>query len=55
MRSTLEQEELLARGLWDQTRASLRLIEEQTASAFGNPENPCLVWVRSGANTRCRV
>jgi pyruvate,orthophosphate dikinase len=36
-------------GLWDQALAALKDIEVQTGKAFGDPSNPLLVAVRSGA------
>jgi pyruvate,orthophosphate dikinase len=36
-------------GLWDQSLAALRHVEEQTGKRFGDPGNPLLVSVRSGA------
>ncbi|HEX2998810.1 MAG TPA: PEP/pyruvate-binding domain-containing protein, partial [Armatimonadota bacterium] len=36
-------------GLWDQVAAALKKVEEQTAKGFGDPKNPLLVSVRSGA------
>jgi pyruvate,orthophosphate dikinase len=36
-------------GLWDQVLEALEDIEEQTGKVFGDPENPLLVSVRSGA------
>jgi pyruvate, orthophosphate dikinase len=36
-------------GLWEQARAALRSIEEKTGRGFGDPSNPLLVSVRSGA------
>ncbi len=36
-------------GLWEQTLEALRKIEEQTGKKFGDPSNPLLVSVRSGA------
>ncbi len=36
-------------GMWTQSREALRAVEEQTGKGFGNPENPLLVSVRSGA------
>jgi pyruvate,orthophosphate dikinase len=36
-------------GMWEQTLEALEDIEEQTGKEFGNPENPLLVSVRSGA------
>jgi pyruvate,orthophosphate dikinase len=36
-------------GMWEQTLEALKDIEEQTGKQFGDPENPLLVSVRSGA------
>ncbi len=36
-------------GMWDQALAALHTVEEQTGKHFGDPENPLLVSVRSGA------
>ncbi len=36
-------------GMWQQTLAALRVVEEQTGKKFGDPANPLLVSVRSGA------
>lgn len=36
-------------GMWQQTLAALKVIEEQTGKSFGDPANPLLVSVRSGA------
>ncbi|MGO8946294.1 MAG: pyruvate, phosphate dikinase [Ktedonobacterales bacterium] len=36
-------------GMWDQTLAALHTIEAQTGKHFGDPSNPLLVSVRSGA------
>jgi pyruvate,orthophosphate dikinase len=36
-------------GMWEQTLEALADIEEQTGKGFGDPENPLLVSVRSGA------
>ncbi len=36
-------------GMWDQTLAALRHVEAQTGKKFGDPKNPLLVSVRSGA------
>ncbi|MBS3784360.1 MAG: pyruvate, phosphate dikinase, partial [Anaerolineae bacterium] len=36
-------------GMWEQTLEALEDIEEQTGKEFGNPDNPLLVSVRSGA------
>ncbi len=36
-------------GMWQQTLAALKVVEEQTSKTFGDPANPLLVSVRSGA------
>ncbi len=36
-------------GLWQQVLAGLRIVEQQTGKTFGDPANPLLVSVRSGA------
>jgi pyruvate,orthophosphate dikinase len=36
-------------GMWEQTLAALRTVEEQTGKKLGDPQNPLLVSVRSGA------
>ncbi|MBI4214034.1 MAG: pyruvate, phosphate dikinase [Chloroflexi bacterium] len=36
-------------GMWDQVLESLNLLEKKTGKVFGDPENPLLVSVRSGA------
>ncbi|MBM3134850.1 MAG: pyruvate, phosphate dikinase [Chloroflexi bacterium] len=36
-------------GMWKQTLAALKKVEEQTGKKFGDPANPLLVSVRSGA------
>jgi pyruvate,orthophosphate dikinase len=36
-------------GMWEQTLEALEDIEKQTGKGFGDPENPLLVSVRSGA------
>lgn len=36
-------------GMWEQTLEALREIEKETGKKFGDPENPLLVSVRSGA------
>lgn len=38
-------------GMWSQTQTALKQIEEQTGKTFGDPANPLLVSVRSGART----
>ncbi|MDH7568815.1 MAG: PEP/pyruvate-binding domain-containing protein, partial [Armatimonadota bacterium] len=36
-------------GLWDEVAVALKKVEEQTGKGFGDPNNPLLVSVRSGA------
>src|SRR5919205_315301 len=36
-------------GMWEQVEAGLRRIEEKVGKRFGDPQNPLLVSVRSGA------
>src|SRR5512142_515709 len=36
-------------GMWDQVLTALREVEDQTGKKFGDPSNPLLVSVRSGA------
>jgi pyruvate,orthophosphate dikinase len=36
-------------GMWDQVLAALKTVEKQTGRKFGDPRNPLLVSVRSGA------
>jgi len=36
-------------GLWDEVAKALKKVEEQTGKKFGDPKNPLLVSVRSGA------
>ena len=36
-------------GLWEQVEKSLKLVEKTTGKGFGDPRNPLLVSVRSGA------
>ena len=36
-------------GMWEQTLAALKEVERQTGKTFGDPKNPLLVSVRSGA------
>jgi pyruvate,orthophosphate dikinase len=45
----LDAGEKLPEGLWDQTLEALQAIEAQTGKKFGDPSNPLLVSVRSGA------
>lgn len=37
------------KGMWEQTLAALKVVEKQTGKKFGDPKNPLLVSVRSGA------
>jgi len=39
----------LPEGLWEQVLAALKTVEEKTGKTFGDPGNPLLVSVRSGA------
>ncbi|MEK6721134.1 MAG: pyruvate, phosphate dikinase [Chloroflexota bacterium] len=41
--------ETLPEGLWDDVLAAVKVVEEQTGKGFGDPANPLLVSVRSGA------
>lgn len=43
------QEKQFPPGMEDQVRNSMKVIEEKTGKKFGDPENPLLVSVRSGA------
>lgn len=36
-------------GMWDQVKEAVAVLEEQTGKKFGDPSNPLLVSVRSGA------
>jgi pyruvate,orthophosphate dikinase len=45
----LEAGEQLPEGLWDQTLEALKAVEQETGKDFGDPHNPLLVSVRSGA------
>ncbi|MBC7234254.1 MAG: pyruvate, phosphate dikinase [Chloroflexi bacterium] len=36
-------------GMWEQVQEAMRKLEEQTGKGFGDPKNPLLVSVRSGA------
>ena len=42
-------------GLWDDVVAHMKELEQQTGKGFGDPENPLLVSVRSGAAFSCRA
>ncbi len=39
----------LPEGLWDQVQQAMQVVEKQTGKKFGDPKNPLLVSVRSGA------
>jgi pyruvate,orthophosphate dikinase len=39
----------LPAGLWDDVLAAVKVVERQTGKGFGDPKNPLLVSVRSGA------
>ncbi|MGA3058674.1 MAG: pyruvate, phosphate dikinase [Candidatus Limnocylindrales bacterium] len=39
----------LPAGLWDDVLAAVKVVEQQTGKGFGDPKNPLLVSVRSGA------
>jgi pyruvate,orthophosphate dikinase len=45
----LDAGEQFPEGLWEQTLQTLNAIEKQTGKKFGDPKNPLLVSVRSGA------
>ncbi len=36
-------------GMWEQTLAAMKVVEQETGKRFGDPANPLLVSVRSGA------
>jgi phosphoenolpyruvate synthase/pyruvate phosphate dikinase len=42
-------DKLFPEGMWSQSKAALKVIEERTGKGFGDPANPLLVSVRSGA------
>jgi pyruvate, orthophosphate dikinase len=39
----------LPAGLWEDTLAAVKVVEQQSSKGFGDPKNPLLVSVRSGA------
>ena len=45
----LDAGEQLPEGLWEQTLEALEAVEERTGKQFGDPKNPLLISVRSGA------
>ena len=42
-------DKLFPEGMWSQSKAGLKTVEEKTGRRFGDPANPLLVSVRSGA------
>jgi pyruvate,orthophosphate dikinase len=48
-RAYYEHNEQFPPGMWDQALAALHTVEEQTGKKLGDPANPLLVSVRSGA------
>jgi pyruvate,orthophosphate dikinase len=42
-------DKLFPEGMWSQSKAAMKVIEERTGKGFGDPANPLLVSVRSGA------
>ncbi len=42
-------DKLFPEGMWSQSKAALKAVEEKTGKRFGDPANPLLVSVRSGA------
>jgi pyruvate,orthophosphate dikinase len=42
-------DKLFPEGMWSQSKAALKVVEEETGKRFGDPANPLLVSVRSGA------
>ncbi|MBC7252233.1 MAG: pyruvate, phosphate dikinase, partial [Anaerolineae bacterium] len=47
--SFFENDRHFPEGMWEQTLEALKAVEEQTGKKFGDPQNPLLVSVRSGA------
>ena len=47
--SYYEADEQFPEGLWDQIQDALRVVERESGKRFGEPKNPLLVSVRSGA------
>src|SRR3954447_2102134 len=48
-RAYYQYDEQFPPGMWDQALAALHTVEEQTGKRLGDPANPLLVSVRSGA------
>jgi pyruvate,orthophosphate dikinase len=44
-----ERDEQFPDGMWEQVLVALKTLERQTRKGFGDPDNPLLVSVRSGA------
>ena len=44
-----EHDKLFPEGMWSQSKLAMATVEEQAGKRFGNPANPLLVSVRSGA------
>ena len=42
-------DKLFPEGMWSQSKAALKVVEEKAGKRFGDPANPLLVSVRSGA------
>ncbi|MGH2524176.1 MAG: PEP/pyruvate-binding domain-containing protein, partial [Anaerolineales bacterium] len=42
-------DKLFPEGMWSQSKAALKTVEEKTGKRFGDSSNPLLVSVRSGA------
>ncbi|MGQ0601317.1 MAG: pyruvate, phosphate dikinase [Anaerolineales bacterium] len=42
-------DKLFPEGMWSQSKVAMKVIEERTGKGFGDPANPLLVSVRSGA------
>jgi pyruvate,orthophosphate dikinase len=44
-----DQDRSFPEDMWEQVKESMQVVEEKTGKKFGDPENPLLVSVRSGA------
>ena len=49
-----ENDKSFPEGMWDQVKEGLQKIEEKVGKKFGDPQNPLLVSVRSGAAFTCQ-
>ena len=47
--SYYQNDKLFPEGMWSASREALRVVEEKAGKRFGDPDNPLLVSVRSGA------